>query len=129
MILHQKLSVVVAHEVFGVVEPAVLSAIGCHTTLKPVASLLDKIVFIADKIKWDQPGEPPYLDALETAVAHDIDDACLVYHDYLWQQRDSLRFAHPWFLDSRAELLSIRGEEHDFGSSNFERKGGRNGRF
>lgn len=106
MILHQKLSAVMAREVFGVREPAVLSAIGCHTTLKAGASLLDKIVFIADKIKWDQPGEPPYLVELETAVAHNIDDACRVYLNYLWQQRESLRYIHPWFQAAYQELAA-----------------------
>ncbi|MBK7896632.1 MAG: bis(5'-nucleosyl)-tetraphosphatase (symmetrical) YqeK [Anaerolineaceae bacterium] len=104
MILHQKLSVVVARELFGVADTAVLSAIGCHTTLKAGASLLDKIVFIADKIKWDQPGEPPYLPELETAVAHNLDAACRVYLNYLWQQRASLRLIHPWFLAAYEEL-------------------------
>ena len=107
MILHQKLSVAVAKEVFGVMDTAVLSAIGCHTTLKANATLLDKIVFIADKIKWDQPGSPPYLAEIETAVAHSIDNACLVYLDFLYQQRKSLGFAHPWFLEAREELMSF----------------------
>lgn len=106
MILHQKLSVVVARELFGVADTAILSAIGCHTTLKAGASLLDKIVFIADKIKWDQPGEPAYLGELETAVAHNLDDACRVYLNYLWQQRHSLRYVHPWFLAAYEELAS-----------------------
>ena len=106
MILHQKLSAVVAREVFGVTDTAVLSAIGCHTTLKAGASLLDKIVFVADKIKWDQPGEPPYLAEIETAVAHSIHDACRVYHAYLWPKRDSLRYVHPWFVAARQELLT-----------------------
>lgn len=106
MILHQKLSAVVAREVFGVMEPAVLSAIGCHTTLKAGASLLDKIVFVADKIKWDQPGKPPYLAEIETAVTHSLDDACRVYLNYLWQQRSSLRTVHPWFLAAYEELGS-----------------------
>ncbi|MCA9900832.1 MAG: bis(5'-nucleosyl)-tetraphosphatase (symmetrical) YqeK [Anaerolineales bacterium] len=104
MILHQKLSAAVARDVFGVTDTAVLSAIGCHTTLKAGASVLDKIVFIADKIEWDQPGEPPYLAELETAVSHNLDDACRVYLNYLWQQREKLRYVHPWFLAAHAEL-------------------------
>ena len=104
MILHQTLSAVVAREVFGVTETAVLSAISCHTTLKAGATLLDKIVFVADKIKWDQAGNPPYLTEIETAVAHSIDDGCRVYLSYLWQRRNSLRYTHPWFVAAYQEL-------------------------
>ncbi len=107
MILHQKLSAVVAQAVFGITDTAVLSAIGCHTTLKAGASLLDKIVFVADKIKWDQAGDPPYLAEIETAVSHSIDAACLVYLRYLWQQHHTLRYAHPWFLAAYQELAKL----------------------
>lgn len=106
MILHQKLSAAVAQDVFGVRETAVLSAIGCHTTLKAGASLLDKLVFVADKIKWDQSGNPPYLTEIETAATHNIDDACRIYLNYLWQQRDTLRIVHPWFRAAYEELGS-----------------------
>jgi len=96
MIIHQKLSVVIAREIFAIEDDAVFSAIGCHTTLKAQASLLDKIVFVADKIQWDQPGLPPYLGSLQEALLHSLDAAAFVYLDYLWQQRASLRVVHPW---------------------------------
>jgi predicted HD superfamily hydrolase involved in NAD metabolism len=48
MILHQKLSAAMACEVFSIQDPAVLSAIECHTTLKAGAGRLDKILFVAD---------------------------------------------------------------------------------
>jgi predicted HD superfamily hydrolase involved in NAD metabolism len=60
MIIHQKLSAYMAEHLFGVGDGSILNAIGCHTTLRSGASLLDKIVFIADKVKWDGVGEPPY---------------------------------------------------------------------
>ena len=50
MIIHQKLSVVIARDVFSVIDSGILSAIGCHTTLKAKATRLDKVVFLADKI-------------------------------------------------------------------------------
>ncbi len=75
MILHQKLSAVLARELFGERNDAVLSAIGCHTTLKADASTLDTVVFVADKIAWDQPGILPYRDALLAALAHSLDAA------------------------------------------------------
>lgn len=104
MIIHQKLSVVIARELFAVSEPATLSAIGCHTTLKAGASLLDKVVFIADKIQWDQPGVPPYLDELHAALARSLDAGVFVYLDYLWQQRAGLRVVHPWLVAAYMEF-------------------------
>jgi predicted HD superfamily hydrolase involved in NAD metabolism len=98
MIIHQKLSAVMAREMFGVTDEAVLSAIGCHTTLKPDATPLDKALFVADKIEWDQPGQPPYLASIQAAVAESLDQAALCYLDYLWQRRDTLPVIHPWFV-------------------------------
>ncbi len=104
MIIHQKLSVVLAREIFAVDDPAILSAIGCHTTLKQDASLLDKVVFVADKIAWDQPGNPPYLEDIIAGLEKSIDHAAFVYLDYLWQMRDTLKVLHSWTRDAHSEL-------------------------
>ena len=104
MIIHQKLSVVVSRECFGVTDEAVLSAIGCHTTLKAGASRLDKVVFIADKIAWDQPGTPPYLEELLGGLIHSLDAGVLVYLQHLWDQRETLKVVHPWFVAAYDEL-------------------------
>ena len=104
MIAHQRLSAVIAEELFGVHEPAVLSAIGCHTTLKANASDLDKAVFVADKIKWDQTGTPPYLAAVEAGLAISLDEAAYRYLDYLFEHKEQLRVVHPWALEAYMEL-------------------------
>jgi predicted HD superfamily hydrolase involved in NAD metabolism len=104
MIIHQKLSVVLAREVFGVRDETVLSAIGCHTTLKAGASHLDKVVFIADKIAWDQPGQPPYLDELLAGLERSLDEGVFVYINYLWAQRATLKVVHPWLVDAYEAL-------------------------
>jgi HD superfamily phosphohydrolase YqeK len=104
MLLHQRLSAVIAKERFGIHDGDVLSAIGCHTTLKARASLLDKVVFIADKVAWDQPGTPPYQLALDKALAYSLDQAVFCYLDHLWQQRETLAAVHPWFVDAYQEL-------------------------
>ncbi len=85
MILHQKLSAVLASDIFGIHDPAVLSAIACHTTLKARASELDMLVFVADKIAWDQSGTPPYLEELNIALGKSLPAAALVYLEYMWQ--------------------------------------------
>ena len=104
MLLHQKLSAVIAEDLFGIQDESVLSAIGCHTTLKAHASLLDKVVFVADKVAWDQPGTPPYQSEMEKALATSLDRAIYCYLDHLWQQRETLAAVHPWFLDAYQEL-------------------------
>ncbi len=104
LILHQKLSVVLAEEIFGVENQAILSAVGCHTTLKAKASTLDKVVFVADKIAWDQPGEPPYLKAVREGLAHSLEAGALAYINFLWERRDTLKVVHPWMREAREEL-------------------------
>lgn len=107
MILHQKLSVVIARDAFDVIDYEILSAIGCHTTLKAKATLLDKVVFLADKIAWDQAGQPPYWSAVIKALDMSIDAAVLAYLNYLWERRAQLQVIHPWFVAARAELLQV----------------------
>lgn len=104
MIIHQKLSVVVAREVFGIIDEAVLNAIGCHTTLKKDATPLDKVVFVADKFAWDQPGKAPFYDAIEAGLEQSLDASCAAYLRYLWGRRESLRVVHPWMIEAYQQL-------------------------
>jgi predicted HD superfamily hydrolase involved in NAD metabolism len=104
MILHQKLSTEMARDIFGVTDKAVLSAIGCHTTLKANASPLDKVVFIADKIAWDQPYTAPFLEGVLASLEQSLDQAVLHYLQYLWQRRDTVPVIHPWFVDAYEQL-------------------------
>lgn len=106
MIIHQKLSVVIAQELFGIDDPAILSAIGCHTTLKLHATPLDKAVFVADKIQWDQAGAPPYLKDIRAALDHSLDAASHCYLAYLFQNKAQLKVVHPW---AWAAYKALRG--------------------
>lgn len=108
MIVHQKLSAWMAEHGFGITDPSILSAIRCHTTLQRDAGVLDKIVFVADKISWDQPGTPPYLAALEEALSVSLDAGVCVYLNYLWQQREHLAVIHPWFAAAHRQLCASR---------------------
>ncbi len=103
-IVHQKLSLVLAREIFGVREAGVLSAVGCHTTLKAGTSALDKVVFIADKLAWDEPYDAPWHPALRRALAESLDDGCRVYLSYLWEQREELPVLHPWTVAACQEF-------------------------
>lgn len=109
MIVHQRLSAVMAKDLFDITSEGILSAIGCHTTLKANATDLDKVLFVADKVRWDQPGTPPYLDDLLPAIEKSLDQAAFCYIDYLWQQRNTLRVIHPWLVDAYQELSAKLG--------------------
>lgn len=109
-ILHQRLSAEMAHHLFQIDSESILSAIGCHTTLKKGASPLDKVVFLADKMSWDQPGKAPFVDGLLNALGESLDCGALYYLDYLWERRSELSVLHPWLVEARDELLKNRSD-------------------
>lgn len=104
MIIHQKISKVMARELFQVHDPAILNAIECHTTLKKDPSLLELIVFVADKIEWDQTGTPPYIEVLKKSLTVSLEQGAFSYIDYLWKQKDRLKVIHPWLAESYMDL-------------------------
>ena len=108
-ILHQKLSAALARQAFGVVHPSVLSAIGCHTTLKAGASRLDKIVFIADKIAWDGGGDAPAREKILVGLQQSLDLGVFIHLQELWQRRERLPCVHPWFVEAYREFKERNG--------------------
>jgi len=105
VLLHQKISKVRAQEIFCVLDPDVLAAIGCHSTLRSGATLLDKVLFVADKLAWDQTGNPPYYPEMAEAIEKSIDKAALVYIRSLYERKETLSFRlHPWLIEAYFEL-------------------------
>lgn len=104
LILHQKISAVMAQQIFNIQSSEILSAIECHTTLKAGASAMDKILFVADKIEWDQDGPPPYADDIEKAVNISLELAAFTYLKYLWNNSSKLKVVHPWMKEAYEEL-------------------------
>jgi HD superfamily phosphohydrolase YqeK len=105
LLLHQKLSAVLARELFGVASKEILEAIGCHTTLKADASDLSKALFVADKLCWDQSGIPPYYLEMATALIDSLDRAAACYLDYVWKTRgQTTGVLHPWLLEARRQI-------------------------
>jgi predicted HD superfamily hydrolase involved in NAD metabolism len=106
-IVHQKLSKDMSRNIFRFTNVEVLNAIECHTTLKAGASKLDKILFVADKISWDLPGEHPYQGEMrEKLESSDLDGAVIVYLNHVWGQRNKLKLVHPWLIEAREELMN-----------------------
>ena len=102
-LLHQRISVIFARELFNIDNEDILSAIGCHTTLKAHPSVYDMIVFLADKIAWDQQGEPPYLAMLEKDLEISLQKACFDFIEMQWKE-GHLLYPHQWIKEAYTDL-------------------------
>ncbi len=102
-LLHQRISRIIAHVDYGIDDTDILNAIECHTTLKKNASMYDKVIFIADKISWDQKGVPPYYDALKNKVQKSLEEACYYYINYQFEN-NLLLMPHQWIIEAYEEL-------------------------
>lgn len=107
MILHQRLSARMAAGLFGVQDGRVLGAIECHTTLKGEATGLDKVVFIADKLAWDQPKAAPFWPAVQAGLERSLDAGVWAYLDYLWNRQGKLLVLHPWFVGAYRQIAGV----------------------
>ena len=103
-LLHQKISKIIAQEDYYISDSDILDAIECHTTLKKNASMYDKVVFIADKISWDQKGVPPYHDFLVSKVVESLDEACYFYIKYQFDN-NLLLMPHQWIIEAYEDCL------------------------
>lgn len=105
MIIHQKISRIMAQREFGIQDEKILSAISCHTTLKKKFSKVDLVLFVADKIRWDQEGQPPYLKEITQALNYSFEAAAFSYIDYIL--KSDIKVIHPWLLEAY-EFLNLR---------------------
>ncbi|MEG0308355.1 MAG: HD domain-containing protein [Clostridium sp.] len=108
-ILHQRISRLLAKEVFNIDNETILSAIECHTTLKSNPSKYDMALFIADKLSWDQDGTPPFYDVVIKDLSISLEKACLSYINYIIDN-NMILYPHSWLMESKKyleRLLSI----------------------
>ena len=105
-LLHQRVSKIIAQEEYGITDADILNAIECHTTLRKNASLYDKVVFIADKISWDQKGVPLYDDLIKSATIESLNEACYLYIKYQFDN-NLLVMPHQWILEAYEDLKNL----------------------
>ncbi len=103
-LLHQRISAVIAKEYFKISDENILSAIECHTTLKAEASDYDMLLFIADKLSWDQNGRPPFYDDVIKAFDVSIYHASFAYIEFILNDA-SLLYPHKWLMEARNFLF------------------------
>lgn len=105
-LLHQRVSKIIAQEDFDIIDSDILNAIECHTTLRKNASVYDKVIFIADKISWDQKGVPSCDDLLKYATIESLDEACYLYIKYQFDN-NLLVMPHQWLIEAYEDLKKM----------------------
>jgi len=78
-LLHDRLGALLARDEYGIADEEILDAIRCHQLCRENMTLLDKIIYLADKIEptRDYPG----VDALRAIAEKDLDRAVLACMD------------------------------------------------
>ena len=110
MIIHQKISTILAEQQFGITKHSILDAIQCHSTLRKNYTVIDLVLFLADKIEWDQQGTPPYLEKLLKQLESSLEEAALYYINYIIN--NNIKVFHPWLVEGKSQLENkIKKEE------------------
>jgi predicted HD superfamily hydrolase involved in NAD metabolism len=95
MLLHAKLGVVLARELYGVADAGILQAVRFHTTLHAQPTPLDMVVFLADKLEWDQGGVPPYHAQLWSALDGGLESGARWFLGWMASPQARLLIPHP----------------------------------
>jgi predicted HD superfamily hydrolase involved in NAD metabolism len=97
-LLHQKLSRIMATEIFDIKDLEVLNAIECHSTLWSNPSSFEMVLFVADKLQWDPEHGGVFLDEMRGALEQSLEKAALTYIDFLLGRESHAIVIHPWSL-------------------------------
>lgn len=98
-LLHQRISRIIARDYFNITDEDILSAVECHTTLKKNPTKYEMILFLADKIAWDQAGTPPFLDVVMEGLDISLEAGCKNYINYVYDN-NMLLYPHRWMEEA-----------------------------
>jgi predicted HD superfamily hydrolase involved in NAD metabolism len=109
ILLHGPLAVPLLQERYDVMAADVLGAVAYHTTANEQMTILQKVVFIADKIESDKLGRDSRLQRVADLAETDLNAAMLAYLDLYVQRGLDLGWPlHSHTVAARNELLSLR---------------------
>jgi predicted HD superfamily hydrolase involved in NAD metabolism len=94
---------------YGIEDAEVLAAARFHSTGRAGMSLLEKVIFVADKIEPSKVRAKPALARVRALAQRDLDAAILEYLDQMLQTARRQGWpVHPDALTARKELLLAR---------------------
>jgi predicted HD superfamily hydrolase involved in NAD metabolism len=109
ILLHGPVGSEILRRDYGIEDAEVLAAARFHSTGRAGMSLLEKVIFVADKVDPSKVRAKPALARVRALADHDLDAAIL---EYLGQMLQTARRqgwpVHPDALAARKELLVAR---------------------
>ena len=109
ILLHGPIGAVILSRDYGIDDPDVLAATRYHTTARPAMSMLEKVVFLADKIEPGKVRAEPALAKVRQLADRNLDAAileCLNQHSLKANRRGWP--LHPNTVAARNELVAGR---------------------
>lgn len=96
-LLHQKISAKLAELIFSINDKEILNAVSVHTTLKSEPGMLDKILFIADKLSFGEDEYKEILEKMKKEVFQESspEKAISIYLEYICTTVENKKL-HPW---------------------------------
>ncbi len=112
ILLHGPVGAEILRQEHGIDDPEVLAAARFHSTGRAGMSLLEKVIFVADKIEPGKVRAKPALARVRELADRDLDAAILEYLDQmLMVAREEAWPLHPQAIAARNErLLARRGK-------------------
>jgi predicted HD superfamily hydrolase involved in NAD metabolism len=109
ILLHGPVGSEILRREYGIEDAEVLAAARFHSTGRPGMSLLEKVIFVADKIEPSKVRAKPALARVRALADHDLDAAILEYLNQMLQTARRRGWpVHPDALIARKELRSAR---------------------
>lgn len=106
ILLHGPLGALAMQVQFGIDDAEAVDAARYHTTARPGMTLLEKALFLADKIEPEKVDGVPELQEVRRVAEHDPDEAMLRYLDYQVRRSTELGWPlHPHLVAARNDLL------------------------
>jgi len=109
ILLHGPVGAEILRREYGIDDPQVLAAARFHSTGRAGMSLLEKVIFVADKIEPGKVRAKPALARVRDLADRDLDAAILEYLEQMLQMaRQEGWPLHPQAVAARNELLAKR---------------------
>lgn len=106
-LLHQRLSMVISREVFGVADTRILSAIECHSTLRKGAKDIDLLLLVADKLQWDSEDNKVFRDKVISMLDLSLEKAAYEYLKHMLDNKENMEVVHPWIMEGYSYLGGV----------------------